>query len=160
MAIDFVNFSFDVPSAGINVPAHLVFVSGGQIDAQLSWESQGQTAPGVVAVLDPNANVITSAGPAKRGAIVQLNANGLGPVNNQLASRDAVPLTTLSPTTRLPTVTIGGIPAQVVFSGLTPGLPDLYQLNVTVPSNIGAGVQPVVVSIAGAVSKGSNITVQ
>ena len=40
-AIDYVNVSFDVPSAGISVPAHLVFVSSGQINAQVPWATAG-----------------------------------------------------------------------------------------------------------------------
>ena len=57
-------------------------------------------------------------------------------------------------------MTIGGQPAQVAFSGLTPGLPGLYQINVTVPTNIGTGNQPVTLAIGGATAKASGITVQ
>ena len=92
--------------------------------------------------------------------MIQLYANGLGPVNNQPPSGDPASLTMLSPTVTPPTVTIGGVSAQIAFSGLTPGLPGLYQLNVTVPQGIAAGSQPVVVSIGGSVSQPSQITVQ
>ena len=192
-AIDYVNVSFDVPSAQLSVPGHLVFVSDGQINAQVPWELQGQTsaqvkvtidgipgnvvtvplanyAPaffeigaGVVAAINPlNASnpVITATNAAKRGGVIALYANGLGPVENQPASGDAASLTVLSKTTALPVVTIGGQPAQVAFSGLTPGLPGLYQINVTVPTNIGTGNQPVTLAIGGATAKASGITVQ
>jgi minor extracellular serine protease Vpr len=195
LAIDYVNVSFDVPSAGISVPAHLVFVSAGQINAQVPWELQGQTsaqvkvslngnntnvltvpiadaAPaffenpigsGMVAAIDPLniANpVITTANPAKRGSVIALYANGLGPVSNQPASGDAASLNVLAQTPSLPVVTIGGQPAQVAFSGLTPGLPGLYQINVTVPANIAAGSQPVSLTIGGGSTKTSSIPVK
>ena len=118
---------------------------------------------GVVAAINPlNASnpVITATNAAKRGGVIALYANGLGPVENQPASGDAASLTVLSKTTALPVVTIGGQPAQVAFSGLTPGLPGLYQINVTVPTNIGTGNQPVTLAIGGATAKASGITVQ
>jgi uncharacterized protein (TIGR03437 family) len=35
-----------------------------------------------------------------------------------------------------PAVTIGGIPARVMFSGLAPGYVGLYQVNVEVPEGL------------------------
>jgi minor extracellular serine protease Vpr len=192
-SIDFVNVSFDVPAASLSVPAHLVFISAGQVNAQVPWELQGQTsaqvkvtingipgnvvtvpianyapgffeiAPGLVAAIDPlnAANpVITAINAAKRGKLIALFANGLGAVSNQPESGDAASLSVLAQTTTPPTVTIGGQPAIVAFSGLTPGLPGLYQINVTVPNNIGAGTQPVTLTIGGAAAKSSAISVQ
>ena len=43
LQIDFVTVSFDVPSAGISVPAHLTYVSPGQVNVQVPWELQGQS---------------------------------------------------------------------------------------------------------------------
>jgi uncharacterized protein (TIGR03437 family) len=177
------------------VPARLVFVSAGQINAQVPWEMQGQSsaqvkvivngntsnvlpvqiaayAPaffdnpigsGVVAAIDPlnTANpVITASNPAKRGSTVALYANSLGPVSNQPASGDVASATALARTTTVPTVSIGGQAAQVSYSGLTPGLPGLYQINVTVPGNIAAGSQPVSLTIGGVTAKPVSITVQ
>jgi uncharacterized protein (TIGR03437 family) len=47
-------------------------------------------------------------------------------------------------TTRTPTVTIGGTAATVLYCGLIGA--GLYQINVTVPSDLAAGTYPVVVT--------------
>ena len=111
------------------------------------------------AALDENFNVIGPANPAGQGRIIQLYANGLGPVTNTPPSGDPTPLSPFSQTTTPPTVTIGGLNAPVQFSGLSPTLVGVYQLNVTVPTT-GAGSKPVVINIGGAASRASNIVVQ
>jgi uncharacterized protein (TIGR03437 family) len=51
------------------------------------------------------------------------------------------------------TVTIGGVAAVVNFAGLSPGYPDLYQVNAVVPAGVTPGDQvPVVLNIAGQTS--------
>ena len=50
------------------------------------------------------------------------------------------------------TVTIGGTPATVLFSGLIPPFAALYQFNVQVPQNL-AGDQAVIVQIGGVTSR-------
>jgi uncharacterized protein (TIGR03437 family) len=101
--------------------------------------------------------VVTSSNPAVRGQIIQLFANGLGPVTNQPlsgfpASGDP---SRLSKATSPCIVTIGGqtIPQdQVLFCGLAPGTAGEFQINVTVPTNIGTGNQPITVAISGKTS--------
>jgi minor extracellular serine protease Vpr len=189
MAINLVIVTFDVPSAGISVPGHLIYVSPTQVNVQVPWELEGQPSVQVkvainytysnvvtlplqnyapaffeistnaVAALDGNFKTISPSNPAVRGQSIALFANGLGPVSNTPPSGDPASATTLS-STQPPTVTIGGVAAPVSFSGLAPGFAGLYQINVTVPSTIGAGQQPVVVSIGGQTSKASGITVQ
>jgi uncharacterized protein (TIGR03437 family) len=47
-------------------------------------------------------------------------------------------------------VTIGGIPAAPpFFSGLTPGIVALYQVNVAIPADAPTGPQPLKLSIGG-----------
>ncbi len=104
--------------------------------------------------------VIGSGNTAKRGQVVSLYANGLGAVENQPASGEAASLTTLSPARSLPTVTVGGRPAQVSFAGLAPGYVGLYQINVTIPADAPTGVQPVVVSSNGVSSKSANLPIE
>jgi uncharacterized protein (TIGR03437 family) len=187
LAIDFVSVSFDVPSAHISVPGHLIFVSPAQINVEIPWELQGQTsvqvkvsvdfspsnvttialapaAPaffvvsGNVAARDLSFKTIDASNPAKAGATIQLYANGLGPVTNQPASGDPAPAGPFAETPPA-MVTIGTQQAQVLFSGLTPGIGGLYALNVVVPQSLAAGVYPITVSIGGLTSPASSIVV-
>jgi uncharacterized protein (TIGR03437 family) len=191
LAIDYVNVSFDVPSAGISVPGRLVYVSPTQVNVQVPWELQGQTSaqmkvtidysvgnvvkvsladyapaffetsPGVVAALDASNAVIGSGNAARRGQVIQVFANGLGPVTNQPASGEPAQADpNLSRTTTQPVVTIGGHTATVSFSGLTPTLPGLYQLNVVVPPDLTAGTWPISVTIGGKSSPSASLPVQ
>jgi minor extracellular serine protease Vpr len=189
LQIDYVTVSFDVQSAGISVPGHLTYVSPTQVNVQVPWELQGYTSVQMKVTLDSDlfgnvytlklantvpaffsvsgtaigtdlsANLITTSNPAKRGNVIVMYANGLGPVTNQPASGNpaGVPL---SATTTVPVVMIGGQQATVGYSGLVPGLPGLYQLNVTVPSGISTGAQTITVAIGGATSPNLTIPVQ
>ncbi len=190
LSVDGVNVSFDVPSANLSYPGRLVYVSPTQINVQVPWELQGQTSAqvkiiidqfvfgnvvtvpladaspaffensGVAAALDQNSAVVTTGNPAKRGQLVQLYMNGLGPVNNQPASGDPATGSPLATTKNAPKVTIGGQDAPVQFSGLAPGFPGLYQVNVTVPSGISAGTAPISLTIGGVTTKASTLPVQ
>ena len=55
-------------------------------------------------------------------------------------------------TVATPTVTIGGQTAAVQFSGLTPGLVGLNQINAVIPSGLTPGPQAVSIVIGGATS--------
>ena len=122
--------------------------------------TEASTGKQLAAALDTNFLLVTSSHPVARGAVVQLYANGLGPVNNQPPSGEITPAQPLPTTRVIPNVSIGGQPAQVTFSGLAPFNVGLYQLNVVVPSNIGPGVQPVVITANGVMSKTSMLPVQ
>jgi uncharacterized protein (TIGR03437 family) len=76
-------------------------------------------------------------------------ANGLGPVDAPQSSGDPASSEHLVYTNATPTVTIGGSPAPPFFSGLTPGIVALYQVNVTVPADAPTGTQPLKLSIGG-----------
>lgn len=104
--------------------------------------------------------LITQNNPAQRGKAIQIYANGLGPTSNQPGSGMPSPGTALASTAATPIVTIGGVQAQVIFSGLTPNTVGLYQVNVIVPANAPTGNQPVVLSVNGINSQPSNLFVQ
>ena len=106
--------------------------------------------------------MITPANPAAAGyTTILIYCTGLGPVNNRPATGAAASVDTLSATTTNPTVTIGNMPAQVLWSGLAPGSVGEYQVNVFVPANTPTGdAQPLVLSIGGAQSNAVLIPVQ
>jgi uncharacterized protein (TIGR03437 family) len=114
--------------------------------------NSGTVADAVDGVNCPPPYIIGSGCPAVRGQVIQLYANGLGPVSNQPASGEPASSTIYSQTASAVTVTIGGQPAPVQFAGLAPGFVGLYQVNVTVPTNIGTGNQPISISVGGTAS--------
>jgi uncharacterized protein (TIGR03437 family) len=118
-------------------------------------------AGGVLAAEDAATGAVITAGkPARAGQVLQLFANGLGPVNNQPASGGPAPgEPNLATTKATPAVTIGNQQAQVLFSGLTPGFAGLYQINVTVPAGL-TGSQQVTVAIGGVTSPAATLPLQ
>jgi uncharacterized protein (TIGR03437 family) len=174
VSLGLVSVSFD--GGGKSLPGHIHFVSPGQINVQIPWEFQGQSSvqmkvallpygyiwstlytvplatysPGIFAVTDGvNNAVISAANPAKRGGSIVIYANGLGPVNAPQSSGDPSSSTQLVYTSTPPTVTIGGSPTGPIFSGLTPGIVALYQVNVSIPADAPTGSQPLKLSIGG-----------
>jgi uncharacterized protein (TIGR03437 family) len=96
-----------------------------------------------------------------RGEFISIYCTGLGAVSDQPATGLAAKADPLSVTTSTPTVTIGGIVAQVSFSGLAPGSVGLYQVNVQVPVGAPASDDvPVTLSIGGVTSNTVTIAVQ
>jgi uncharacterized protein (TIGR03437 family) len=117
---------------------------------------------GAACALDyPGYNLISTSNPAKRGQIIQLFANGLGPVTNPPGDGVAATASPLSQTPTTPIIMIGGAQANVSFSGLAPGYPALYQINVTVPQGAQTGnAVPISIQIGGATSPAATIPVQ
>ena len=95
-------------------------------------------------------SVATPANPALRGQPIIIYCTGLGAVNPPVQAGSPAPTSRLSPTTLPVNVQIGGTPAQVLFSGLTPGFAGLYQINAIVPATTTPGdAVPLTVSVAG-----------
>jgi uncharacterized protein (TIGR03437 family) len=141
--------SSDVVTVPINDYAPAVF--------EYPEPSSGRT---LAAVLDSSFNLVGTGRPAKRNDIVQIYVNGLGPVDNQPASGDPSPSQPLATTRALPEVTIGGQRAEVSFSGLTPGLVGLYQVNARIPAGAASGLQSLVITANGIISKTVMIPVE
>jgi uncharacterized protein (TIGR03437 family) len=114
------------------------------------------------AILDSNYQLVDSTHPATAGStVLQIFCTGLGPVTNQPATGAASPGSALAWTTTKATVTIGGVAADVSFSGLTPGFVGLYQVNALVPpGSAKGGAVPVTIAIGGVLSNSVTIAVQ
>ena len=108
--------------------------------------------------------------PATPGDTLVLYATGLGlatpngnPNGTPLPTGQIPPIdgSVLYETPTMPVVTIGGQPATVLFSGLAPGFPGEYQIDVTVPGGIASGdTVPVVLTILGASDSSTTISIQ
>ena len=72
-------------------------------------------------------------------ANVELYGTGLGPVSYVPEDGAPASLTQLSAAKIPVTVTVGGLPAQVLFAGLAPGTVGLYQINVQIPADAPTG---------------------
>jgi uncharacterized protein (TIGR03437 family) len=101
--------------------------------------------------------------PAAVGDFLTIYCSGLGDVVPRPA--DGVGAGTgaqLSSTVLTPTVSIGGVAAQVAFAGLSPGFVGLYQVNVLVPAGVPSAnnAVPVVLTINGVQSNSVTIATQ
>lgn len=111
--------------------------------------AMNQQGFGQGAITNAVTNVLSDAnGPVKAGDIVSIYCTGLGAVNPPVAAGAVSPRSPLAETVVKPTVLIGNTPAQVQFSGLSPDLVALYQVNAFVPAGISPGDSvPVVLQI-------------
>lgn len=178
-----------------NVPAPLIFVSQGQINAVVPYEVAGQTSVPVVvnnngtksaaftvpvvavtpsifsltyngsgqgAILNSDASINGTSNPAAPGSIISIFATGEG----QLVPAGTTGCIT-GGTLPLPkpvapvSVSIGGQPASsITYAGEAPdSVCGLIQINATLPSNLSAGAQPVVLTIGTSTNANQAITV-
>ena len=100
-------------------------------------------------VVNADGSVNSPSAPAAVGDEVVVYFTGGGPVqaSGQLKTGEGAPPGD-SPVTETNSITVGGVAANVVYMGLTPGSVGLYQANFIVPS-IAKGAYPVVITIAG-----------
>ena len=105
------------------------------------------------AILNANYALVDASNPAKTGDAIQIYCTGLGGVTNQPATGAAAPTDRLAQTITTPVVSIGAVPAKVLFSGLAPGYVGLYQVDVLIPAQSKKGTAvPVVISVGGLMS--------
>ena len=157
------------------IAAQLLYTTPGQVGAIAPTTFAGKTTTNVqasygtqtpstvskaVAVSAPGIFTLNSAGTGG-GAII----NQTGTVNSATAPASkgsivAIYLTGAGVAGGTTTVSIGGLPAPVVFSGAAPGaVQGLYQVNATIPANASSGSQPLVISIGGQASQ-TGVTIQ
>ncbi len=85
----------------------------------------------------------TTTTPAKAGEVIILWASGLGVTQPQATDGVVTPKLGFESVLRVPTITIGGIPATLISAVLSPGYAGLYQIAVTVPGGLSDGDQPI-----------------
>ena len=90
--------------------------------------------------------------PAKPGETIVLYGNGFGPTSVPVVNGSTIQSGTLTPS---PTVTIGGVPASVQFSGLV--APGEFQFNVTIPPTVLDGDLPVALQQSGTSTPAGNL---
>lgn len=161
---------------GVAVP--LYFVSPTQVNAQIPFElvpgRQYQvavnvngavstpdtiqaiaTSPGlavfngILIAQHADASLVTKASPANPGEILVAYAVGLGATDNAVITGAASPLNPLARAQITPVMTLGGKPVLILYSGLTPGLAGLYQVNFQVPADAANGDLAVVFTQGG-----------
>jgi uncharacterized protein (TIGR03437 family) len=97
--------------------------------------SQNATGTGPALVFDTNFQPVTQVSSTP----LILYASGLGATNPPGSSAGGNAAEPFNRTIYTPRVRIGGVPAQILFSGLAPGLPGIYQLNVLPSSSTPPG---------------------
>lgn len=95
--------------------------------------TQPQSGAGLGDILHADYTPVNAAKPAVGGEIVLLFLTGLGAVDPPVSDGTAGGGNPASNAAAPVTVLIGGKPGTVSFSGLAPGYPGLYQINVQVP---------------------------
>ena len=146
-----------VTNNGVSSPATAVtvgpfspglFSSGGRAiainqDGTLAWPA------GAVAGSNTHA--------AKVGDVITVYATGLGALDS-LAVTGNNSVDQLRRTLVTPVVTVGGVTAQVLFSGLTPQFVGVNQLNITIPNVATGDAVPVQMQVGG-ISTPSGLTI-
>jgi uncharacterized protein (TIGR03437 family) len=168
------------------VPTPLYYVSPTQVNLQIPYETVvgepggsmlevgnpytylncyfaiASAAPGIFSYADTGTNSSPiGSGSAKAGQEVAIYVTGVGQVN-PLPDDGSVPLANSNPAPTLPvSITVGGVAVQQPFAYI--GTPNwsvgVLQINFTIPSGVGIGQQPVVVTVGSAQSLPANITI-
>jgi uncharacterized protein (TIGR03437 family) len=90
--------------------------------------------------------------PAVPGSLVIVYATGLGAVDQPIADGAASGAVLTNAVTQ-PQVMIGGVTAPVLFAGLQPQFPGVFQLNITIPANAPTGdAIPIQIQVGGQTS--------
>jgi uncharacterized protein (TIGR03437 family) len=111
-------------------------------------------------VVAPVSGIIgISSHPATAGDTITLYASGLGPLDQPPPADGASSADMVRNATTPLTVMIGGVPAQVMMSVLSPQFVGVYQVNVVVPSGVTVGGAVPVQLMMGGVSSVDTLTI-
>ena len=112
-----------------------------------NWQGTG---PGAIAH-SATGQLVTAENPAVAGETITIYSTGLGVVSPVVATGNA-PAKPQGETVLPVTAAISGTSARVVYAGLAPSVPGLYQVDAQVPAGVAAGVQPLQIVQNGALS--------
>ena len=98
-------------------------------------------APGLFLAVDQTGRL----GRVKRGEFLTIYGSGQGAVTPVVGDGAAPPGDPLSQTAVTPTVRLGARDAKVTYSGMAPGYPGLWQINVQAPADAAVGEADLVV---------------
>ncbi len=154
---------FDTPSGG----AAAVVSSAGRRTNTVQFQV-AQTAPRIfmigaphAAALNQDGTVNTRQAPETRGNVITIFLTGLGGLDPAVGTAQVAPLSPLSRPAATSSATIGGLPAEALFVGLTPGFIGLAQANVRIPEGVAAGTDvPVTLQVGVERSNVATITVR
>jgi uncharacterized protein (TIGR03437 family) len=97
-----------------------------------------------------NSQVVTVSNPVHHGDVLTIYATGLGRTTPAVETGVPAPSDPLASALIPPVVTIGGVPVEVLYAGLTPGEIGLYQINVKVGGAVPPGFNvPLAISQGG-----------
>jgi uncharacterized protein (TIGR03437 family) len=85
--------------------------------------------------------MVTPSNPVHRTDVLTIYATGLGLTIPEIPSGTPAPTDQLTSLANPAVVTVGGVPVQVLFAGLTPGQVGVYQINVQMNGRIPLGLQ-------------------
>ena len=99
--------------------------------------------------------------PAKAGDTLVIYCTGLGLTDQQIVDGAAAPSSPPAQTKVPVTMTLGGQPARVVYSGLVAGFVGLYQVNAILPAGVLPNKSaPLVLTVAGQAGPTSTLPVE
>ena len=152
------SLTVQVTRNGVAGPAQAVSMA--QFSPGIFTATSSGSGAGAILHADNFAGVSTAA-PARPGEFIAIFCTGLGPVQPPVPSGNVAPSSPPSQTAFPVTATIGGLPAQVSFSGLAPSFVGLYQVNAQVPAAAPAGsTVPLTLTIGGITSNTVTLAIQ
>ncbi len=123
------------------------------VDAQpaiLTADNSGEGQGLVFGVSAGTPRMADARNPVKAGEAVTLYGFGLGAVTPEVEIGAPTPAEPLVRTLAKVTATVGGVPAEVTYSGLSPSYIGLYQVNLVIPADAKPGAAvPLVIEAAG-----------
>ena len=102
-------------------------------EARPSYLSFNGGGFGPVIAIHADGQFVTADNPPVPGGVVILFGTGLGPVTETIESGMAGPSNPLASASMIQRATVGGMPAKILFAGLSPQFVGLFQINLELP---------------------------